>query len=91
MILVILDYLHLSLEERQDLIKKVEKEVGSFKFPMHFTASAKLITDDGIKDDTLKSRGRDLELTDSDSSIVHKFLEKQVNNTNKNDFWNIVM
>jgi cytoplasmic tRNA 2-thiolation protein 2 len=90
-VLFIEDYLHLSLEERQDLIKKVEKEVGSFKFPMHFTASAKLITDDGIKDDTLKSRGRDLELTDSDSSIVHKFLEKQVNNTNKNDFWNIVM
>jgi hypothetical protein len=88
-ILVILDYLHLSLEERQDLIKKVEKEVGSFKFPMHFTASAKLITDD--TGDTLKSRGRDLELTDNDSSIVHKFLEKQVNNTNKNDFWNIVM
>lgn len=81
---------HLSLVERHELIKQVEKEVLHFNFQLYLALLTQLIVSDSV-DSILKTNSDDLELNNDDKSIINNFLDKQSNATNKTDFMNITM
>ncbi|RZC34806.1 cytoplasmic tRNA 2-thiolation protein 2, partial [Asbolus verrucosus] len=90
LILFIEDQLHLSLEARQELINNVEKEVGYFNFPKYFTSITQLITA-SPPENALQAKSELLKLGEDDKTILDRFLEHQTNETNKNDFLNIIV
>ncbi|KAJ3646404.1 hypothetical protein Zmor_023993 [Zophobas morio] len=87
-VLFVEDHSHLSLKERQELLKRVEHEINYFKFTMHLTSLSHLIRK-GVNSEVLKNCAEILDLDDDSKSIIDNFVTKQTNTTNKTDFLNI--
>ncbi|KAJ8945153.1 hypothetical protein NQ318_001618 [Aromia moschata] len=85
-VLFIEDQYQLTVDERQDVIKKIKEEVTAFGFKIHFIPFIKYISDNSISEimeyDNLHISGND------ESKLLANF--EKISNTNKNEIMNLM-
>ncbi|XP_044252778.1 cytoplasmic tRNA 2-thiolation protein 2 [Tribolium madens] len=88
-VLFVEEHTHLPPTDRQELVRKVEKEVLQFEFQIYLTSLSKLITTKSVES-VLYTNSDYLELCKDDQTAVAEYVDQQLNETNKNDFLNII-